>query len=66
VAHGFYAADELLMAYMVTAYYDGSDEHGVLWNDPDLAIQWPTTSPILSQRDQKNARWADVPAEVRP
>ncbi len=66
VAHGFYAPVETLMSYMVTAYYDGSDELGVLWNDSALGITWPVESPILSERDQAAAKWADVPAERRP
>ena len=36
VAHGFYAPAETLMSYLVSGYYDGSDELGVRWNDPDL------------------------------
>lgn len=66
VAHGFYAPEHILMSYLVTNYYDGSDELGVLWSDPQLGIPWPTDEPILSERDQSNPLWADVPTEVRP
>lgn len=37
--------------YDVTAYYDPAGETAAKWNDPDLAIKWPTSEPILSQRD---------------
>ena len=66
VGHGFYAPVETLMAYMVTAAYDGTDELGVLWNDPDLGIKWPVESPSLSDRDLTASKWADVPADLRP
>ncbi len=66
VAHGFYAAEPTIMAYQVTEYYDGSDEHGVLWNDRDIAVDWPEGDMVLSERDMENPKWADVPAELRP
>ncbi len=66
VAHGFYAPSETLMSYLVSGYYDGTDELGVLWNDPDLGIEWPVASPIVSERDQTAPKWADVPEELRP
>jgi dTDP-4-dehydrorhamnose 3,5-epimerase len=51
VAHGFAALTELDLVYWVTHYFDGSDEHGVAWNDPTLAIPWGVDDPILSDRD---------------
>ena len=65
VAHGFYAHDDVVMTYLVTGEYDGTDELGVAWNDPDLGISWPVEEPILSERDQKNPRLADVAADRR-
>jgi len=65
VAHGFYAHDQVVMSYLVTGEYDGSDELGVAWDDPDLGVAWPDEEPILSERDQKNPRLADVPADRR-
>ena len=66
VAHGFYVPVETLMSYMVSGYYDGTDELGVRWNDPELEIKWPVEAPILSDRDQDAPKWADVPSELRP
>ena len=66
VAHGFYAETDLRMSYLVTNYYDGSDENGVAWDDPELGIAWPVAEPTLSDRDLTNPRWADVPANKRP
>src|SRR4029453_1549839 len=65
VAHGFYAHADGTMTYLVTGEYDGSDELGIAWNDPDLGISWPEEEPILSERDKENPRLADVPADRR-
>jgi dTDP-4-dehydrorhamnose 3,5-epimerase len=54
VAHGFLALDPIALVYLVTNEYDGSDELGFAWNDPAAAIPWPTSSPILSDRDTAN------------
>ena len=54
VAHGFYVHDDALLLYHVSREYDGSDEYGIAWNDPDLAIPWPCDAPILSDRDRSN------------
>ena len=40
VAHGFYALTDTTLTYIVNNYYDGADEHGVAWNDPELAVPW--------------------------
>jgi dTDP-4-dehydrorhamnose 3,5-epimerase len=51
VAHGFAALTDLDLVYWVTHYFDGSDEHGVAWNDPTLGVPWGIENPILSDRD---------------
>jgi dTDP-4-dehydrorhamnose 3,5-epimerase len=60
VAHGFLAETELVLGYLIDRYFDGSDEFGVAWNDPDLAIAWPTPDPDLSGRDRGNPPLAAV------
>jgi dTDP-4-dehydrorhamnose 3,5-epimerase len=52
VAHGFAALTELDLVYWVTHYFDGSDEHGVAWNDPVAAVPWALDRPTLSDRDR--------------
>ena len=47
VAHGFLALTDATLTYIVDNYYDGADEHGVAWNDPELAVPWQATTPIL-------------------
>jgi dTDP-4-dehydrorhamnose 3,5-epimerase len=66
VAHGFYAKRAATLLYLVDNYYNGSDELGVAWNDPTLAIPWGISDPILSDRDCGNPRLADIPAELLP
>jgi dTDP-4-dehydrorhamnose 3,5-epimerase len=66
VAHGFYALEDSFMTYLVDEYYDGSDELGVRWDDPALGIDWGAQSPIVSERDQKNPRLAEIPEARLP
>ncbi len=51
-AHGFYVlSDEADFTYKCTTLYAPSCEHSVLWNDPKVAIDWPTRAPLLSTKD---------------
>lgn len=51
-AHGFVALSDVTdMQYKVSDVYDAASEGGVIWNDPDLGIDWSVTEPILSQKD---------------
>ena len=51
-AHGFLVlSDKVDFEYKCTDYYDPLDEGSVLWNDPSLAIPWPSDDPILSKKD---------------
>ncbi|MEH1981758.1 MAG: dTDP-4-dehydrorhamnose 3,5-epimerase [Nostoc sp.] len=53
-AHGFLVLSEIAeVLYKTTDYYAPQSDRTILWNDPDLAIDWPlTASPILSAKDQ--------------
>lgn len=63
IAHGFLARTEVRLLYLVSAEYDGSDEHGISWDDVSLNIPWDTSDPLLSPRDRTNPRlvWDDIP-----
>lgn len=52
-AHGFLALSENTdFLYKTTDFYSPADERTVVWNDPDLAIQWPISGvPVLSAKD---------------
>jgi dTDP-4-dehydrorhamnose 3,5-epimerase len=51
-AHGFCVPTVISeVEYKCTDYYAPDDEHGVIWNDSDLAIDWPVIDPLLSPKD---------------
>lgn len=63
-AHGFCVlSDEADFYYKCTDVYVPSAEHGVAWNDTDLNIPWPTTHPILSDKDKLNPPLREVGRE---
>lgn len=67
VAHGFLALTDLTLFYIVDNYYDGKDEFGLAWDDPDVVVPWNATNPpIVSGRDQANPSFKDIPAESLP
>jgi dTDP-4-dehydrorhamnose 3,5-epimerase len=66
-AHGFLAlTDTVQFLYKCSDFYDPSDEHGILWNDPDINISWGVASPLVSEKDAKNPKLADIPREFLP
>ncbi|MDX6520139.1 MAG: dTDP-4-dehydrorhamnose 3,5-epimerase [Gaiellales bacterium] len=65
VAHGYLALTDIDIIYWVTSEYDPSDENGVAWNDPTLAIDWQLDGePVVSARDAANPElsWDLIPA----
>jgi dTDP-4-dehydrorhamnose 3,5-epimerase len=60
-AHGFCVTSaDAEMLYMTTEEYAPDLEAGVLWDDPDLAIEWPVANPVLSARDRAWPRLRDA------
>jgi dTDP-4-dehydrorhamnose 3,5-epimerase len=60
-AHGFAVVSEVAQVeYKATDFYDPKGELGIAWNDPALAITWPSGTPTLSARDAKHPVLADV------
>jgi dTDP-4-dehydrorhamnose 3,5-epimerase len=60
-AHGFCVTSEhALFSYKCTDLYHPECELGVAWDDPDLAIPWPVSAPLISAKDQKNPRLAQM------
>ncbi len=51
-AHGFCVLSaEADFCYKCTDYYSPQTEQGIAWNDPELAIDWPVSNPLLSPKD---------------
>lgn len=60
-AHGFCTiVPNTQVLYKVDEYYSPEHDRGILWNDPAIAIDWPTTKPILSDKDQKHPLLQDA------
>jgi dTDP-4-dehydrorhamnose 3,5-epimerase len=65
LAHGFCVlSDTADVLYKSTEFYYPELERTILWNDPDLAIDWGTRNPLLSAKDQQGTRFRD--AELFP
>jgi dTDP-4-dehydrorhamnose 3,5-epimerase len=60
VAHGFAALEDSTLTYLVDNYYDGDDEFGVRWDDPEVAMDWGIVDPILSARDAQCETLAEL------
>ena len=52
-AHGFVALEDSVFSYKCTNVYNKASESGIIWNDPDLNIDWGITNPIVSEKDQE-------------
>jgi dTDP-4-dehydrorhamnose 3,5-epimerase len=60
-AHGFCVLSPTAQVeYKCTEFYDPSDELGIAWDDPTLAIAWPVRQPILSERDKAHRRFEEL------
>lgn len=49
--HGFLALENCILQYKCTAYYHPASDSGIIWDDPDLGIDWGIDEPILSAKD---------------
>ena len=51
-AHGFLVLeDNTIFQYKCTNYYNKESESGIIWNDPDLKINWGIENPVVSEKD---------------
>jgi dTDP-4-dehydrorhamnose 3,5-epimerase len=62
LAHGFLVLSESAdFLYKATDYYAPAYERTILWNDPDLGIEWPLVDePILSAKDAAGKAFRDA------
>jgi dTDP-4-dehydrorhamnose 3,5-epimerase len=60
-AHGFITLeDNTIFQYKCTNYYNKDSERSIIWNDPDLNIDWGTVDPIVSEKDLKGMNFKDL------
>ncbi|CAI2719059.1 dTDP-4-dehydrorhamnose 3,5-epimerase [Nitrospina watsonii] len=56
-AHGYCVlSDTAEVIYKCSDYYHPEDEGGLIWNDPQVGIDWPVTDPVVSGKDAKHPR----------
>jgi dTDP-4-dehydrorhamnose 3,5-epimerase len=63
-AHGFLVlSEEAEFLYKTTDYWHAASEKCIVWNDPDLGIEWPKigSAPILNPKDAEGLTWKDAP-----
>ena len=60
-AHGFCVLSAVAdVVYQVSAPYAPDHDTGILWNDPDIGVEWPIADPQLSDRDRRHPRLRDA------
>ncbi|MCH9024600.1 MAG: dTDP-4-dehydrorhamnose 3,5-epimerase family protein [candidate division Zixibacteria bacterium] len=60
-AHGFSVlSDEAIFSYKCTNIYSYPDERVILYNDPDLNVDWKVLNPIVSEKDLKAKSFKDI------
>jgi dTDP-4-dehydrorhamnose 3,5-epimerase len=64
VAHGFLFHTPSIHVYAVSLPWDPADELGCHWDDPDLGIPWPQSTPVLSERDEALPSLHDLVASL--
>lgn len=66
-AHGFLVLSEIAdFIYKCTDYYHPLSEQGILWNDPAIGIEWPSTDVLLSEKDSNNSTLQDQSKKLLP
>ena len=66
-AHGYCVTSETaFFSYKCTDFYNPATEHGIIWNDPDLSIDWSVHEPILSSKDAGYSRLKDLSPDTLP
>ena len=61
LAHGFYVLSESAdVLYKTTEFYYPELERTILWNDPELGVEWGASAPMLSPKDQRGSRFRDA------
>jgi dTDP-4-dehydrorhamnose 3,5-epimerase len=66
-AHGFAVLSErAVFTYLCTETYDAQADAGIRWDDPELAVDWPLSEPLLSAKDQAAPLLCEVAEDRLP
>jgi len=66
-AHGFVVLSETAdFLYKCSDYFDAGDDRGVMWNDPEIGIDWQIGAPILSEKDKRYLPLAQIAHDQLP
>lgn len=58
--HGFLTLeDNTVFSYKCTEFYNPENEDGIVWNDPDLNIDWGVNNPLISDKDKKLQKFSN-------
>ena len=60
-AHGFLVLSDVAeFAYKCTDFYHPNDEGGIMWNDPDIGIDWPMEAGMKLIQSEKDTKWGGI------
>ncbi len=59
-AHGFAALEDSIFFYKCSQHYNKASETGLIWNDPELNIDWQVSDPIISEKDKQLPTLAEL------
>lgn len=60
-AHGFLVlSDYAEFAYKVSDFYHPNDETGIIWNDPDIGVEWPLQEGVELIFSDKDTKWGGI------
>ena len=60
-AHGFLVlSDYAEFCYKVTDFYHPNDEGGIIWNDPEIGVEWPITEGMELIMSEKDHKWGSI------
>ena len=60
-AHGFYVLSEYAeFAYKCSDFYHPNDEGGLIWNDPDIGVEWPLIDGVELNLSEKDTKWGGI------
>ena len=60
-AHGFYVLSEHAeFAYKCSDFYTPGDEGGLIWNDPDIGVEWPLVEGVALNLSDRDTKWGGI------